>query len=97
MSCKHRKCTQGPIHFDENGVRDTAELRVLQYRTGCVEKEAASCGRIKLVQVAHILNEDGRGLQFMEEDGNNIWPGYCSYYWTRYKMRYFGKSVCMYT
>ena len=67
---------QGSVHFDENGVRDTAELRVLQYRTSCITKRA-SCGRIKLVEVAQIrFNEDGEGLHFKEGDRNNIWPGH---------------------
>ena len=68
---------QGLIHFDGNGVRDTPELRVLQYRADCIGKEV-SCGRIKLMEVA-LINEGGitKGLQFTEGDRNNIWPGYC--------------------
>ena len=56
-------------------MRDTPELRVLQYRADCIGKEV-SCGRIKLEEVAYI-NEGGKGLQFKEGDRNNIWPGYC--------------------
>jgi hypothetical protein len=70
-----RLCIQGLIHFDGNGVRDTPELRVLQYRTDCIGTEV-SCGRIKLVEVAH-MNDGGKGLHFKEGDSNNIWPGYC--------------------
>ena len=64
---------QGPVRFDENGVRDMTELRVLQYQTSCIRKEA-SCGRIKLVELAYI-NEDGKGLEFKEGNRNDIWPG----------------------
>ena len=66
---------QGLVHFDGNGVRDTPELRVLQYRADCFGKEV-SCGRIKLEVVA-LINEGDKGLQFKDGDRNNIWPGYC--------------------
>ena len=68
---------QGPVHFDENGVRDVTKLslRVLQYWTSCIKKET-SCGRINLVEVAYV-NKDGKSLHFKEGDRNKIWPGYC--------------------
>ena len=72
----HTCSIQGSVHFDENGVRGIAELRVFQYRTSCITKRA-SCGRIRLVEVAQIkFNEDGEGLHFKEGDRNNIWPGH---------------------
>ena len=66
---------QGPVHFDENGIRDMTELRVLQYRTSNIKKENLS-DRLKLVEVAYV-NEDCKGLNFKEGDRNKIWPGYC--------------------
>ena len=68
-------CTdKGPVHFDENGLRDMTELRVFQYQTlSCMKKETL-CGRAKLVEVAYI--KDGKSLQFKEGDRNKIWPGY---------------------
>ena len=74
------------MHFDDNGIREATELRVLQYRTTYIngtsilseldDNTSSSTTldqRLRLVDMAYI-GEDGTSLEFVE--GNrNIWPG----------------------
>jgi hypothetical protein len=79
---------QGPVQFDENGVRKAIELRVLQYRTdyingtpilselnGSVSFNATSLEwKLGLIEVAHV-NENKKDLEFPGNYSNNvIWP-----------------------
>ena len=76
-------CTQGPIHFDENGIRhvNAHELRVLQYRTTYMNgtpiasergQNTSLSNRLKLVEVAHL---DNGSLKFPVGNKNSVWPG----------------------
>ena len=76
---------QGPVHFDENGIRHVTELQVLQYRTTYIndtpivyEEGNQSIGidqRLRLVTVAFLGNDVNQSrLEFLVGDGNSIWP-----------------------
>lgn len=70
---------QGPVHFNQNGIRDVAELKVLQYRTsylnGTVVRNGGSLSRrLMLVEVAYVMN-DTESLEFLDGDKSTIWPG----------------------
>ena len=70
---------QGPVHFDENGIRDVTELQVLQYRTTYangtpISHEGDLSYRLRLIAVAYI-REDSESLEFVGKDKNGIWPG----------------------
>ena len=70
---------QGPVHFDENGIRNVTKLQVLQYRTTYVNgtpisHEGDLSYRLRLIAVAYI-REDSESLEFVGKDKNGIWPG----------------------
>ena len=70
---------QGPVHFDENGIRDVTELQVLQYRTTYVNgtpisHEGDLSYRLRPIAVAYI-RKDSESLEFVGKDKNGIWPG----------------------
>ena len=82
---------QGPVQYNENGVRKTTELRVLQYRTdyingtpilselnGSDSFNATSLEwKLGLIEVAHVNKED---LEFPGNYfSNDIWPSKLRY------------------
>ena len=78
---------QGPVQFDENGVREATELRVLQYRTDYINGtpihelndgvsfNATSLERkLRLVEVAYVIGNKS-ALEFPSNySKNDIWP-----------------------
>lgn len=79
--------TQGPVHFDENGIRHVSRLRVLQYRTTYIngtsllgdamdgEKLSGLTldNKLRLVDVAYI-EDNGTNLTFLVGSRSTIWP-----------------------
>ena len=72
---------QGPVHFGENGIRDSevTKLQVLQYRTTYINgtpihDEGGLSHRLTPIVVAYV-REDDEGLKFLGEDRNHLWPG----------------------
>lgn len=67
---------QGPVHFDENGIRNVAELRVLQYRTtyvnGTTIDDTVDNTTLELVEVAYVRRNESK-LDFLD-DNHSIWP-----------------------
>ena len=71
---------KGPVHFDENGIRNVNKLRVLQYRATYVNGTPIHCDgslsqRLNLVDVAYVEREN-EGLHFVIGSKADIWPGY---------------------
>ena len=80
---------QGPVQFDENGVREATELRVLQYRTDYINGtpmhesnngvsfNATSDSlerKLGLVEVAYVIGNNS-DLEFPDNySKNDIWP-----------------------
>ena len=68
--------TQGPVHFDENGIRSVADLRVLQYRTNYTDgtplNDTINNATLDLVKVAYMRGNES-GLEFLDEN-YSIWP-----------------------
>ena len=67
------------MHFDANGIRDVAELRVLQYRRDYLNKTSIfGDGRIQnslmLIDVAYLGDTDNDSLVFKDGDRHGIWP-----------------------
>ena len=70
---------QGPVYFDENRIRDTAELLVLQYRTTHTNGTPTSAegnfsARLRLVPVAYYVEGSNESLEFIGGGRNSIWP-----------------------
>ena len=67
---------QGPVHFDENGIRNVAELRVLQYRAtyvnGTTIDDTFDNATLELVEVAYVRRNES-DLEFLD-DNYSIWP-----------------------
>lgn len=69
---------QGPVHFDENGIRNVAELRVLQYRKAYVngtpidDTTDLNNATLELVEVAYVTRNESN-LEFLD-DNHSIWP-----------------------
>ena len=67
------------MHFDDNGIRVVAELKVLQYRrmhmnsTHSSDNMASYDSKLRLVEVATVTKNDS--LIFLNGDKDNIWPG----------------------
>ena len=78
--CALNAKSQGPVHFNQNGIRDITELQVLQYRTTVIngsyihDGEGGLSNRLRLVPVAY-LRENSERLEFVEEGKNSLWPG----------------------
>ena len=77
---------QGMVRFDENGVREATELRVLQYRIHYINGTLISEGddstlsnttldqKLRLVNVAYVSG-DKNDLEFPDNySSNDIWP-----------------------
>ena len=69
--------TQGPVHFDENGIRSVADLRVLQYRTNYIDgtgplDDTINNATLDLVEVAYVRGNES-DLEFLD-DNYSIWP-----------------------
>lgn len=65
------------MHFDENGIRDVTELKVLQYRTAYMNgtpvfAEGSMKDSLTLIEVAYLRDEDN--LIIFEGDKQRIWP-----------------------
>lgn len=74
----------GPVYFDENRIRDTAELLVLQYRTTHTNGTPTSAegnfsARLRLVPVAYYVEGSNESLEFIGGGRNSIWPSYIPY------------------
>ena len=76
---------QGPVHFDENGVRNVNMLQVLQYRTTYINGTpimGEECNssirmdlRLRLVTVALFRKDEIQSnLEFLVGNRNSIWP-----------------------
>ena len=75
---------QGPVHFDENGIRVMTELRVLQYRTtfingtallGDLASSTATLDQhLRLIDIAYI-EENETSLKFLDGSKNDVWLG----------------------
>jgi hypothetical protein len=76
---------QGPVHFDNNGVRVMTELRMLQYRTTFINgtailgdltsSTAATLDqKLRLIDIAYI-EENETSLNFLDGSKNDVWPG----------------------
>ena len=67
---------QGPVNFDENGIRNVAELRVLQYRAtyvnGTTIDDTFDNATLELVEVAYVRRNES-DLEFLD-DNYSIWP-----------------------
>ena len=67
---------QGPVNFDENGIRNVAELRVLQYRityvNGTTIDDTVDNTTLELVEVAYVRKNES-DLEFLD-DNHSIWP-----------------------
>ncbi len=82
--------TQGPVHFDENGIRNVAELRVLQYRTTYVDgtplNDTIDNATLDLVEVGYVRGNES-DLEFLDNN-HSIWQSegmciildLCTYY-----------------
>lgn len=78
------KLLQGPVHFDQHGIRVMTELRVLQYRTTFIngtailedlDPSSASLDQmLRLVDIAYI-EENETNLQFLDGSKNDVWSG----------------------
>lgn len=67
------------MHFDANGIRDVAELRVLQYRRDYLNKtpifgEGRTQNSLVLIDVAYLGDNDNDSLIFFDGDKHGIWP-----------------------
>ena len=66
------------MHFDDNGIRVVAELKVLQYRrmhmnsTHSSDNMTSYNSKLRLVEVATVTNNS---LVFLDGDKASIWPG----------------------
>ena len=80
---------QGPVRFDENGIRHVTELQMLQYRTTYINDTpiiTEDCNfttdeRLRLITVA-LCGKDGSinfSLDFLYENRNSIWPSKLSF------------------
>ena len=76
--------TQGSFHFDENGIRNVAEMRVLQYRTTYIDgtplDDDINNATLDLVEVAYVRGNESV-LVFLD-DNYSIWPSEAIYYYT---------------
>ena len=84
---KFPQCIQGPVQFDEKGVREATELRVLQYRTDYINgtpihelNDSVSFNatsleqKLRLVEVAYVIGNKS-DLEFPNNySKNDIWP-----------------------
>lgn len=66
------------MHFNANGIRDVADLRVLQYRRDYLNKTPTFGDRemqsaLMLIDVAY-LRENDSNLIFFDGDKDGIWP-----------------------
>ena len=71
---------KGPVRFDENGIRDVTELRVLQYRATHINgtpihRDGNLSQRLKLIDVAYVKRESIKGIEFVAGNKDDIWPG----------------------
>ncbi len=73
------------MHFDDSGIRDVVELKVLQYRTTdtmnfthTLDEELNNSSymtlkrKLRLIEVATVRNNS---LIFLAGDKDDIWPG----------------------